>query len=153
MHQEAAGASDPDDHLGEVGGAAGWQGLEDGRLDPECGLAAAIAPGDDLVDEVAPVGEAGEVARAAQDQRLVESGLEVAVVGLDGAVLVRLAGVVAAGRHAVVGAEGLVSPGDILGGLAVEVSMPESNSPNRPDENSPPSDGRAFPDGKVWLWI
>src|SRR4051812_43335637 len=111
VHQEAAGAGDAGDQLGEVGGAAGWQALQGGRLDPECGLAAAVAPGDELVNEAAPVGETGEVARAAQDQGLIEGGLEVAVVGLDRAVLVRLAGVVAAGRHAVVGAEGLITAG------------------------------------------
>lgn len=123
VHQEAAGAGDAGDHLGEIGGAAGWQALQGGRLDPECGLAAAVAPGDELVDEAAPVGEAGEVARAAQDQGLVEGGLEVAVVGLDRAVLVRLAGVVAAGRHAVVDTEGLIAAGDVLGRHAVEVTV------------------------------
>jgi hypothetical protein len=123
VHQEAAGAGDAGDHLGEVGGAAGWQGFQGRRLDAERGLAAAVAPGDQLVDEATPVVDAVEVAGAAQDQGLVEGGLEVAVVGLDRAVLVRLAGIVAAGRHFVVGAERLVAPGDVLGGGAVEIAV------------------------------
>ena len=70
MHQEAAGAGDAGDHLGEVCGTAGWQGFQSRCLDPERGLAAAVAPGNELVDEAAPVVEAGEVAGAAQDQGL-----------------------------------------------------------------------------------
>ena len=105
VHEEAAGAGDAGDDLGEVGGAPGGQRPQRRRLDAHRGLAAAVAAGDELVDEAAPVGDVGEVAGAAQDQRLVERGLEMAVVGLHRAVLVRLAGVVAAGEHAVVGAE------------------------------------------------
>src|SRR4051812_6392011 len=119
VHQEAAGAGDAGDHLGEVGGAAGGQRPPDSRRYAAGGPAAGVAPGDRLVDEGAPATEAVEVAGAAQDQGRVGGGLEVAVVGLDRAVLVRRAGVVAAGRHAVVGAELLVAPGDVLGGLTV----------------------------------
>ena len=42
--------------------------------------------------------------------------------GLDGAVLVRHARVVARGGHAAVGAQGLVAPGLVLGGVAFEVA-------------------------------
>ena len=69
------------------------------------GVPAAVAAGDELINEAAPVGDIGEVAGAAQDQRLVEGGLEVTVVGFHRAVLVRFTGIVAAGGHAVVGAE------------------------------------------------
>ena len=93
------------------------------RLRAHGSVSAAIAAGDEPVDEAAPVGDIGDVARAAQDQRLVEGGLEVAVVGVHRAVLMRLTGVVAAGGHAVVRAEAFVAPGDVLCGLAVEVAI------------------------------
>lgn len=89
VHQEAAGPRHAGHDLGEVGGAPGRQRPQRCGLDPDGRLAAAIAPGHELVDEPAPVGDAGEVAAAAQDQRLVERDLQVAVVGLHRSVLVR----------------------------------------------------------------
>jgi hypothetical protein len=56
---------------------------------------ARVAPGDDVADEAAVGVEAVEVAVAAQHQRLIQRGLEVAVGGLDRAVLVRQPAVVA----------------------------------------------------------
>src|SRR5438552_8743276 len=50
-------------------------------------------------------GEAGEVPRAAQFECLMEARLQVAVRGLDRAILVADAGVVAGWLHAVVAAE------------------------------------------------
>ena len=55
-----------------------------------------IAPADDLVDEAAVGVEVVEVPAAAQQQRVLQRLLEMAVRALDRAVLVRDAGVVAA---------------------------------------------------------
>ena len=82
VNEEAAGPGDAGDHLGEVGGAAGRQGPQGRRFDPHGVVPAPVTAGDELVDEAAPVGDVVEVARAAQDQRLAERGLEVAVVSL-----------------------------------------------------------------------
>ena len=97
VHEEAAGAGNAGDDLGEVGGAPGRQRPQRRRLGAQGSLAAAVAAGDELIDEAAPVGDIGEVTGAAQDQRLVERGLEMAVVGFHRAVLMRFAGIVAAG--------------------------------------------------------
>jgi len=104
-------------------GAPGGQRAQRRHLDAHRSFTTAVAAGHHLVDEAAPAGEIGEVARAAQDQALVESDLEVVVVGLDRPVLMRLTGVVAACQQAVVAAEALVPPGDVGGGLGVEVAV------------------------------
>ena len=62
----------------------------------------------------------------ARDRRIrgeVERGLEMAIVGLDRPVLVRLAGIAAAGEQTVMRAEVLVAPGDVLRRLGVEVAV------------------------------
>ncbi len=123
VHQEAAGTRDAGNDFGEVGGAPGRQRPQRCGLDPHGGLAAAIAPRHELVDEPAPVGKAGEVAAAAQDQSLVERGLEMAVVRFHRPVLMRLAGIAAAGDQAVMGAELLVPPCHVLRRLAVKVAV------------------------------
>lgn len=123
VHEKAAGPSDAGDLLGEVGGAPCRQWPQRRRLRAHGSGASTIAAGDELVDEAAPVGDIGEVAGAAQDQCLVEGGLEVTIVGFHRTVLMRFTEVVAAGDHAVVGAEALVALGDIVGGLAVEVAV------------------------------
>lgn len=73
------------------------QRAQGGDLGAQGVLAAAVSPGDELVDEAAVVVDGGEVAAAAQDQRLIEGGLEMAVMRFDRAVLVGLAAIVAAG--------------------------------------------------------
>lgn len=88
---------DPGDDLGEIGGALRRQRAQGGDLGAQGVLAAAVSPGDELVDEAAVVVDGGEVAAAAQDQRLIEGGLEMAVMRFDRAVLVGLAAIVAAG--------------------------------------------------------
>lgn len=123
VDEKAAGPGDADDGLGEVGGAAGGQRPQRRGLDAHRVLAAAIAAGDELVDEAAPVGDVVEIAAAAQDQRLVEGGLAVAVVELHRSVLVGLAGIAAAGDEAVVGSELLVAAGDVRRRVGVEVAI------------------------------
>ena len=83
----------------------------------------AVAAADHLVDEGAVVGEGVEVARAAQQQGVPEGALEMAVRSLDGAVLVRLAAVVARRHHAVVRAQRGVARGGVLAPVRVEVAV------------------------------
>jgi len=75
---------------------------------------AGVAATDQQVDEGAVVCDAFEVARAPEQQRVLEGALEVAVRRLDRAVLMGETAVVAAGGHAVVGAESSVALGPVL---------------------------------------
>jgi hypothetical protein len=98
------------------------KGLECGPLGVDAPAVASVAAADQRVDEAAVVGERVEVARAAQQQRVSESALEMTVGGLDRAVLVGDAAVVAAGGHAVVIAERGVADGPVLFDLRCEVA-------------------------------
>ena len=70
-----------------------------------------------------PVGvETVELAAAPEQQSLADDALEVAMLALDGAVLVRHAGVVAGRRHPVVGAQRLVAACLVGAGVVVEVA-------------------------------
>lgn len=122
VDEEAASASDPGKDLGEIGRPLRRQRAQGGDLGAQGLLAAAISPGDELVDEAAEVIDGGEVAAAAQDQRLIEGGFEMAVMRFDRAVLVGLAAIVAAGDQTVVATEGLVAPGDVLGLVTAEIA-------------------------------
>jgi hypothetical protein len=95
---------------------------EVGPLGLDEAAAGGIGAADDGINEGAPGGEVGEVTMAAQQQRLAECVLEVAVRRVDRAVLVGDAGVVAGRAHVVVGAERLVAACLILGGVAAEVA-------------------------------
>ena len=75
---------------------------------------AGVAATDQQVDEGAVVCDAFEVARAPEQQRVLERALEMAVRRLDRAVLMGETAVVAAGSHAVVGAESSVALGPVL---------------------------------------
>src|SRR5882724_6148865 len=74
--------------------------LDRDRLAP-----ARVLARDEVLEEGLVGGEIVEVARAAQQKRLLEPGLEMAVCGLDRAVLVADPGIVAGRLHAVVAAE------------------------------------------------
>ena len=119
---EAAAAGDGDEGLLGGAGALRRQVHEVGPLGLDEAAAGGIGAADDGIDEGAPGGEVGKVMAAAQQQRLGERVLEVAVRRLDGAVLVGDAGVVAGRAHAVMGAERLVAAGLVLGGVAAEVA-------------------------------
>ena len=80
---------------------------------PDPGAAAGIVAVVDERHEPAVVGEAIEVPTAAANEGLIEPTLEVPVGGLDRAVLVRLAAVVAARAHAVMAAQRLVTLGQV----------------------------------------
>ena len=81
-----------------------------------------VLAADDLVDEPAVTDEVVEISGATHQQRVVEGLLEMAVSALDGAVLVCDAAVVAGGLHAVMGAQRVVVPGQVLAGIAVQVA-------------------------------
>src|SRR5690242_20722046 len=81
-----------------------------------------IAPADDLVDQAAIGFESVEIARAAQQQRVLDRPLQMAVWAFDRTVLVRQAPIVAGRLHAVMGAQGLVAPRLILPRVGVEIA-------------------------------
>src|SRR3546814_11201398 len=75
---------------------------------------AGVASADGLVDEAPVAGEVVEVARAAQQEGVLDGPLEMPVRALDAAVLVGDAGIVAGRRHAVMDAQGVVAGGEGL---------------------------------------
>ena len=119
---EAAARGHQHGGLVEVGGAPGRRRAELGPLELNRLAPAGVAAPEQLGEEAAVGVEIGEVARAAQEERLVERPLEMAVVALDRPVLVRDAPVVAARRHAVVGTQRLVAPGQVGRGGGIEVA-------------------------------
>jgi hypothetical protein len=106
----------------EVGGPVGRQWLEDAALHLGLLGPAGVLLADHLVDEAAVVRQVGEVPAAAEQQRIAEGALEVAVRAFDGAVLVGNAAVVAARDHGVMAAQVLVAAGQVLGGIPVQVA-------------------------------
>jgi hypothetical protein len=119
---EAARGGHGDDRLLPVRRAPPRQRLQRGALHLDARRRAGVVPPDHLVDEAAVGIKVDEVARAPQQQGVPDPRLEVAVPALDGAVLVRQAGVVAARLHAVVGAQRVVAPGQVLRRVAPEVA-------------------------------
>ncbi len=83
---------------------------------------ARIAPPDDLIDKATVGLERVKGARAAQQQRIHNRFLQMAMRALDCAVLMRQTRIVAARRHAVMGAQRLIASGEIRAGIAVEVA-------------------------------
>src|SRR3546814_13297379 len=77
---------------------------------------AGVASADGLVDEAPVAGEVVEVARAAQQEGVLDGPLEMPVRALDAAVLVGDAGIVAGRRHAVMDAQGVVAAGHVPDG-------------------------------------
>jgi hypothetical protein len=73
-----------------------------------------ILAGDRLGKKGLIAGEIGEIARAAQRQRLIECPLQMTVRGFDRAVLVRDPGIVARRLHPIMLAEGLIAFGFIF---------------------------------------
>jgi hypothetical protein len=80
------------------------------------------SPPDHFVDEASIRREVREVARAAQQQLVLDRFLEMAVCALDGAVLVRNARIVARRRHAVMDAQLFVTPRQVVLRLAREIA-------------------------------
>ena len=93
-----------------------WRGsgCERLELDGDGSRAACILAGDRLGEEGLIGGEIGEVARAAQLKRLPDRALEMAMRGLDRAVLVGHAGIVAGRLDAIVATELGVALGLVL---------------------------------------
>jgi len=85
-------------------------------------LAPGIAPANEVGDPIAIELEAVEVSAAAQQQGLSNGTLEVTVLALDRAVLVRYAAVVAGRLHAIVRAQRFVTAGLVFGGIPLEIA-------------------------------
>ena len=77
---------------------------------------------DDLVDEAAVGIKVVEVSAPAQQQRVLQRFLEMAMRALDRPVLMRDAGIVAGRRHSVVAHQRLVALRQVLLGIAIEVA-------------------------------
>jgi hypothetical protein len=105
-----------------VGGTPRRQRAKLGALEFDELVAPCVAATDEVGDPVAIGVEAVEVGAAAQHQCLGDGALKVAVLALDRAILVRHAEVVAGRLHAIMGTQGLVAPGLILSGIAVEIT-------------------------------
>ena len=108
-------------HRREVGGSAPGQRFERLALRGDRPGAARVVTVADTADEGAVSCKAVEVPASPAPQPLVEADLDMAVGGLDAAILVGHAGIVAGGLHAVVPAQVVVAPGEIKLGVAVEV--------------------------------
>ena len=105
-----------------VGGAPWRQRLQFRPLDADQLVAPRIAATNQIGNPVSIGVEVVEVGTAAKHQGLADGTLEVAVLALDCAVLVRQPWVVACRRHLVVLAQRLVATGLVLSDVAVEVA-------------------------------
>src|SRR6201995_5122337 len=83
---------------------------------------ASIAAPDELVDKAAISLERIKIARSAQQQRVLDRSLQMAVRAFDRAVLMRQAPIVAGRLHAVMRAQCLVAPRLILSCVGVEIA-------------------------------
>ena len=81
-----------------------------------------VLAADDLVDEEAIASEIAEVAGAAHQQRILHCLLEMAVWTFDRPILMRDTTIVAGRLHAVMEAQRVIAPGQILARVAVEVA-------------------------------
>ena len=96
--------------------------MQRGALGVDALAVVGVAPTTELIEEPAVDGEVVKVARAAQQQGVLERPLEMAMWPFDRAVLMRDATVVAARRHGVMRAQGFVADRPIGGGVALEVT-------------------------------
>ena len=83
LEAEAAAGRDRDDGLLVIGRPVHRQGLQGRALEIEALAVARVAPADDLVDEAAIGIQIGKIARAAQQQRILDRLLEMAVRAFD----------------------------------------------------------------------
>ena len=120
--REAAGRRDGDDDFLIIAGAPVGQRLQRGALGIDAGTAASVLGRHDLVDEAAIGGQIIEVARGAQQERVANRRLEMAVRALDPAILMRDAAVVAGRRHAVMPAQRVVAGGEIRPGFGIKIA-------------------------------
>src|SRR3954452_2889505 len=119
---EPAGRGDGDDRLLIIRRPVRRQRLQRWALEIKTLAVASIAAPNYLVDE-APIDlERGEIARPAQQQRVLDCPLQMAVWAFDRAVLVRQAPIVAGRLHAVMSAQRLVAPRLILPRVIVEIA-------------------------------
>ncbi len=118
---DGAVAGDIDGDHGEIGGSPWGQRLEYPAFCIDARGMPSVLPGDLGVNELAPSLDADEIAAAPPAQGLIEAPLEVTVRTFDRSVLVRLAAVVAGGKHAVMTAQLVVASGEIPLRIDVEV--------------------------------
>src|SRR6266571_1682238 len=119
---KAAARRHQDASLLIVGGSSAGEWLERRAFDLDALAVPGIAPPDHLVDEAAIGSEMLEVARATQQKLVAKHLLEMPMGALDRAVLVCDASIVARRRHAVMDAQLLVAPGEVLLCITIEIA-------------------------------
>src|SRR5206468_1012760 len=122
LEDEPARRGNGDDRPLVIRRPARRQRLQGRALESEPLAVARVAPPDDLVDEAAIGLQGVEVARPAQQQRVLDRLLEMAVRAFDRTVLVRYAWIVAGRLHAVMRAQRLVTARLILPRVVVEIA-------------------------------
>ena len=120
--REAAGRCDAHADLLIAGGAPAGQIFQFRTLAVDAFGMAGVAAADDLAGEATIGWQIVEIGRAAQQQRAGNGTLEMAVRPFDGAILMGNASIVAGRRHAIVGAQILVAPGQAGLGVAIEIA-------------------------------
>ena len=120
---EAAARRDRNDLLLVIGGAPLRQRRETRPLHFDPLPVMGVAPSNDLIDETAIGVEIVEVRRTAQQQRVLQRPLQMTMGALDGAVLMRHAGIVARWRYPVMPHEVLVALGQVLLGCLVQITV------------------------------
>src|SRR5260370_33107694 len=122
LEDEPARRGDGDDCRLVIRRPARRQRLQGRALEIEPLGVARVAPPDDLVDEATISIQGVEIARTAQQQRVLDRLLEMAVRAFDRTVLVRYAPIVAGRLHVVMGAQHLVAARLIPPRVAAEVA-------------------------------
>ena len=119
---KAAARRDQDARVLIVGRAALRKSLERRTLDLNAFAVAGVAASDGLVHKAAVGGQIHEVARAPQQKLVAKRLLQMSMGALDRSVLVRDAAIVARRRHAVMGAQLLVTSGEVVLGDPIEIA-------------------------------
>ena len=119
---EAASGCDACGDFLVIGGAAAGKRLQFGAFALDAFGIAGVHAADDLVDEAAIERQVVEIARAPQQQRILDRPFEMAVRSFDGTVLMGDAAIVAGGPHAVMGAKLLVATRQILARIPVQIA-------------------------------
>jgi len=120
--RKAARGGDADENLLMVRRPPGRQRVQSRALLIDALGVGGVAAPDDFVDKAPPGGEIVEIARAAQQERVLDRLLEMAMGALDRAVFMSEACIVAGRRHAVMGAKIFVAAGEVQLGLAIQIA-------------------------------
>lgn len=122
LQREAAGRGDRNDDLLIVAGAPVGQLLQSCTFGIDPGSIAPVLGRHNLIDEAAVGGQIVKIAHPAQQQRITNRGLQMAMGTLDGAILVGDTAVIAGRLHAVMLAQRVVARGQVGTRLRIEIA-------------------------------